>query len=112
MADVVLNYSDLRDEIEFFNLNKTKTVSGGFDTIRVLDFKILVKITPKGSIKSDTENKVYFEESFEVLMRKEEGFIPNKNHQVKYEGSFFRILGIQDISNRGKVIKLTIAKNT
>lgn len=112
MADVALNFSDLRDEIELYNLNKTKTNSGGFDTIKVLAFKILAKVTPKGSVKSDSDNKVYYEESFEILIRKEMGYIPNKDQQVKYGGSFFRILGIQDINNRGKILKLIIAKNT
>jgi hypothetical protein len=112
MADVALNFSDLRDEIELYNLNKTKTNSGGFDTTRVLAFKILAKVTPKGSVKSDTDTKIYYEESFDILIRRETGFIPNKDQQVKYEGSFFKILGIQDINNRGKVLKLVIAKNT
>ena len=112
MADVVLNFSDLRDEIELYNLNKTKTNSGGFDTTKVLAFKILAKVTPKGSVKSDTDNKIYYEESFDILIRREDGFIPNKDQQVKYGGSFFKILGIQDIGNRNKVLKLVIAKNT
>lgn len=109
MADVVLNFSDLRDQISFYSHTPTNDGSGGYSSTSVKAFDILAKIKPNGRAKFDGNGIQIFQEVFDVWVRREEGFIPTELMTVQYGGNEYRINFIEDIKNRGKVLKLRIA---
>lgn len=109
MADVVLNFSDLRDQISFYSHTPTPDGSGGYSSTSAKAFEILAKIKPNGRAKFDGNGIQIFQEVFDVWIRKESGFIPTELMTVQYGGNEYRINFIEDIENRGKVLKLRIA---
>ena len=109
MADVVLNFSDLRDQISFYNVTPTSDGAGGYTTTSAKAFDILAKIKPNGRAKFDGNGIQIFQEVIDVWIRKETGFIPTETMTVQFGGDNYRILFIEDIENRGKVLKLRIA---
>jgi hypothetical protein len=110
MADVALNFSDLRDEIEFWVTTAIPNGSGGFTSTNALSFKMLAKVEPKGSNKLQSGATTIFEDLAYVWIRREEGFIPNEQMLVKYDSGTYRIISIENIQNRNKVLKIIIAK--
>lgn len=110
MADVVLNFSDLRDELEFWTTTPTPNDNGGFTTTNALSFKILAKVQPKGSNKLQSGATTIFEDLAYVWIRKEDGYVPNEQMLVKYQGGTYRIISIENVQNRNKVLKIIIAK--
>jgi len=108
MADVVLNFSDLRDQISFYSHTPTPDGSGGYTSTTTKAFDILAKIKPNGRAKFDGNGIQIFQEVLDVWIRKETGFIPTESMTVQYGGDTYRINFIEDVENRGKVLKLRI----
>lgn len=109
MADVVLNFSDLRDQVSFYNNTATSDGAGGYTSTTNKAFDILAKIKPNGRAKLDGNGIQIFREVFDVWIRKETGYEPTETMIVQFRGDAFRILFIEDVENRGKVLKLRIA---
>lgn len=107
MADVVLNVGDLRDKVTFYQVNKTSDGAGGFTSTESVAFSQLVSIKPNGRAKFNGEGVQIFQEVLDVKMRLET--MPETDYLVKYNNKMYRILFIEDVDNRGKVLKLRIA---
>jgi hypothetical protein len=110
MADVVLNFSDLRDLISVYQSNTTADGAGGFTSTQQKRFDILAKVKPNGRAKRDNLGQIIYQEAFTLLIRYEVGLIPNPTDLIQFNGSFCRILEIENIENRSKVLKLIIAR--
>ena len=107
MADVSLNFGDLRDKITFYRVNKTSDGAGGFTTTESLVFSQLASIKPNGRAKFNGDGIQIFQEVLDVMIRFEQ--MPQTDYLVKYNNKTYRILFIEDIDNRGKILKLRIA---
>jgi head-tail adaptor len=107
MADVVLNFGDLRDQIGFYTVTPTADGGGGYTSTKTLSFEIFAKIVPNGRAKIDGQGIQIFQEVFDVWIRNEVTI--NDTMLVKYNSKDYRILFVENVENRNKILKLRIA---
>lgn len=99
-----MNPGELRDQIDFYALNRTRTERGGSGGAYSLAFDLMGKVVP-GKTVTDTQNgKMTVIQLYNVTVRYEEGMVPKEDMQVVFDGEKYLIKNIKQVDTRNRVV--------
>lgn len=105
-----MNPGELRDELSFFSLARTRTNRGGSDGDYEAAFTLPAKVVPGKTVTSIEGGKMTVIQLYDVKVRYELDMVPKEDMQVVFEGEKYLIKNIKQVDTRNRAVLFMMTK--